>query len=459
MIKLDFVITSLYRLCTGFKLKMQCWRSWLTLFTIITLSQQAVQLTEALKAFQNVIPNGDYTGAFQSSSFGHFKPSTTKGITGLNQFAVDFRDNGFAWTEEFCNADSDDDGFSNGVELGDPDCEFATGIDDLEIGELVSNPADPDSTPDSATRAELDALKGKSYDQTVIYVHAGLQILAWGILIPIGVAIAWTQKVHLDSNWLFHHRTIMLLAMFLSLCSVVMLMIIGPGIGAVSQSLHAILGIGVLFAGLLNMFSGLIRPKYNISANDEKSKSRCFFEAIHIALGRTATVIGIPTLLTGIQIGFPEINDNFIVLAFTVTIFFMALLLLAGITAWLNKRKVNKLHRAHDALVGEENVGHGSAFYEHAHKPNRKKAKKEIKKMHKRLEAEEEEREKEEEALLHKGSGSKRRDPPSRGEEEDNESEEREYYSDYQEEMEEEGFKPNMLKRMSGETVSISGHI
>jgi hypothetical protein len=37
-------------------------------------------------------------------------------------FLQDFAAAGHAWTKELCQADSDGDGFSNGQELGDPQC-------------------------------------------------------------------------------------------------------------------------------------------------------------------------------------------------------------------------------------------------------------------------------------------------------------------------------------------------
>ena len=44
-----------------------------------------------------------------------------------NQFGEDFRKAGFKWTKELCKKDSDGDGFSNGIELGDPCCQWAEG--------------------------------------------------------------------------------------------------------------------------------------------------------------------------------------------------------------------------------------------------------------------------------------------------------------------------------------------
>jgi dopamine beta-monooxygenase len=39
----------------------------------------------------------------------------------------DFDEAGYKWTPELCRKDSDGDGFTNGQELGDPDCTWIKG--------------------------------------------------------------------------------------------------------------------------------------------------------------------------------------------------------------------------------------------------------------------------------------------------------------------------------------------
>ena len=56
----------------------------------------------------------------------------------LNPFGEDFRLNNFVWTEQLCQTDSDGDGRSNGVELGDPDCVWSPG--DIPAEPSLSHP-------------------------------------------------------------------------------------------------------------------------------------------------------------------------------------------------------------------------------------------------------------------------------------------------------------------------------
>ncbi|XP_059153368.1 temptin-like [Physella acuta] len=65
-------------------------------------------------AVPNPCPEGgNWTAA------GHFNES---GGGPANPFGVDFLTEGFQWTVKLCNLDSDQDGKSNGEELGDPTC-------------------------------------------------------------------------------------------------------------------------------------------------------------------------------------------------------------------------------------------------------------------------------------------------------------------------------------------------
>jgi dopamine beta-monooxygenase len=61
-----------------------------------------------------------------------------------NPFGVAFQDNGIKWDATLCAADSDGDGASNGVELGDPNCMWMQGD---AATTAVSNPGDNTSKP------------------------------------------------------------------------------------------------------------------------------------------------------------------------------------------------------------------------------------------------------------------------------------------------------------------------
>jgi len=76
----------------------------------------------AFKEYQTRIPNGDkvkgYPGVGHISSNGGGK---------RNEFGLDFNHHNQKWTKELCFKDSDGDGLTNGMELGDPDCVWTEG--------------------------------------------------------------------------------------------------------------------------------------------------------------------------------------------------------------------------------------------------------------------------------------------------------------------------------------------
>ena len=71
--------------------------------------------------------------------------------TFLNPFGEAFAAEGYAWTIELCEADSDGDGATNGQELGDPCCVWKRGaaLPQLPQGYRLSHPGFPQDTTSS----------------------------------------------------------------------------------------------------------------------------------------------------------------------------------------------------------------------------------------------------------------------------------------------------------------------
>ncbi|XP_069121168.1 uncharacterized protein [Argopecten irradians] len=79
--------------------------------------------------FQDEIPNGKNVphpckASHMWKGVGHFNPL---GGGSPNQFGIDFYNAGKIWTKTFCVMDSDNDGKTNGEELGDPKCVWTKG--------------------------------------------------------------------------------------------------------------------------------------------------------------------------------------------------------------------------------------------------------------------------------------------------------------------------------------------
>ena len=108
-------------------------------------------LTTARPEYRLRLPNPQAdafaTSGLSCKQIGHV--GCVAGFRYVNHFGRDFAAAGYNWTKAFCEMDSDDDGVSNGAELGDPCCDFASGgsparSTDLSYpGEFSSIPLNP----------------------------------------------------------------------------------------------------------------------------------------------------------------------------------------------------------------------------------------------------------------------------------------------------------------------------
>lgn len=132
---------------------------------------------KALPSFGSKIPNGERVpcpdGADANDCLGGYcrglgHGSCAGGISGiptqdLNPFGTDWRDSGFEWTADLCQADSDGDGYTNGEELGDPCCVWVagafggTGDSQYTANFVPSHPGNPDHRlPEDYERPSCD---------------------------------------------------------------------------------------------------------------------------------------------------------------------------------------------------------------------------------------------------------------------------------------------------------------
>ena len=84
----------------------------------------------------------------------HTVKEPVQGNAPLNVFGSDFRDNGSKWDKTLAEMDSDEDSFSNGFELGDPE-----GDGTASISVERSNPGSHDSRPSSVTEESWGIIK------------------------------------------------------------------------------------------------------------------------------------------------------------------------------------------------------------------------------------------------------------------------------------------------------------
>jgi hypothetical protein len=118
------------------------------MFRVTTIGHLVTSITARPEYAQRIPNAGNVVDAqgvklTNAMSIGHTS-------TGRNAFGIAFRNAGFQWTRDFCLADSDGDGASNGRELGDPCCAWTVGaVPDFDN---ATNPGIAD------TQATLDRL-------------------------------------------------------------------------------------------------------------------------------------------------------------------------------------------------------------------------------------------------------------------------------------------------------------
>ncbi|XP_071097014.1 dopamine beta-hydroxylase-like [Haliotis cracherodii] len=105
-----------------------CWETtYIFRYSLLVLVQLLLlQCTTCYRYYQDQIPNGDQVPHPCKPNFiwrgvGHL---SALGGGDNNQFGLDFANNGHKWTKTLCELDSDGDGKSNGMELGDPSCSW-----------------------------------------------------------------------------------------------------------------------------------------------------------------------------------------------------------------------------------------------------------------------------------------------------------------------------------------------
>mmetsp|Transcript_57802 Transcript_57802/g.122971 ORF Transcript_57802/g.122971 Transcript_57802/m.122971 type:complete len:163 (-) Transcript_57802:183-671(-) len=123
------------------------------------------------------IPNGNsvVVKGETIAALGHV---AARGHGSRNTFGKDFHLAGNTWTTALCEADSDGDGASNGLELGDPNCTWTYGTVPSRVTEL-SHPGLASSVT-SATVWDID--EGAGQASAAERVGQGAAIVAAAVL-------------------------------------------------------------------------------------------------------------------------------------------------------------------------------------------------------------------------------------------------------------------------------------
>ncbi|RWR71945.1 cytochrome b561 and DOMON domain-containing-like protein [Cinnamomum micranthum f. kanehirae] len=145
---------------------------------------------------------------------------------------------------------------------------------------------------------QINYATGQSSSQvpytTLRRTHGILNMVGWGILMPIGSSVARFCK-HWDPAWFYSHVSIQGLGFGMGIAAVILGFRLENKISA-KVSTHKALGILILSMGCLQVLAFLLRP-------DKDSKARKYWTWYHQFVGRALIMVAIGNIFYGISLG------------------------------------------------------------------------------------------------------------------------------------------------------------
>ncbi|XP_073143169.1 cytochrome b561 and DOMON domain-containing protein At5g47530-like [Henckelia pumila] len=132
-------------------------------------------------------------------------------------------------------------------------------------------------------------------------VHGVVNVVSWGILIPIGAMTARYLKVFKAANpaWFYLHAACQTSAYIVGVAGWATGLKLGSDSPGVVHSLHRNIGITLFALGTLQVFALLLRPKPD-------HKYRIYWNVYHIGIGYSVIILSIINIFQGLDILDPE---------------------------------------------------------------------------------------------------------------------------------------------------------
>ena len=274
----------------------------------------AVQESVCFSRYATQIPNVGNVRHFDVSwsTIGHPGQGGSTSAGAANPFGKDVLaadgTGGLLWPK-VCELDSDGDGIPNKVELCDPACAWVPGDaapTDCRTDNVLGNELGQPTHPGFADGVQADGGINPAL------IHGGLMIVAWLVFAPMGVLSATLFKKSDDPpyNWFATHRGLLTLASF---CSIIAWIIMLASFGFTLDNLHTQIGLAVVLMAIIQPISGALRP--HVSKNEPKEPKRIYWELGHQWFGRLLMFLAAGAAITGMQIGFANVEGGYVVAA------------------------------------------------------------------------------------------------------------------------------------------------
>ncbi|KAK6912518.1 hypothetical protein RJ641_022119 [Dillenia turbinata] len=132
----------------------------------------------------------------------------------------------------------------------------------------------------------------------VLTVHGFMMFLAWGILLPGGILAARYLKHVKGDGWYQIHVYLQYSGLAVVLLG--LLFAVAELRGFSAHSLHVKFGLAAIFLACAQPVNAYFRPKRPANGEDVSS-NRIIWENIHVITGRSAIVVGIAALVSGLK--------------------------------------------------------------------------------------------------------------------------------------------------------------
>jgi len=278
---------------------MKCTSTQALMLLLVSIDQ-----ADARSRYMSEVPNGHTNG----ESTGH---------ANNDRFANDFKRT-FRWTKSLCEADTDGDGQSNGLELGDPCCVWTKSSDlstligfantDISLPgsprsktsrsmpvcsntQGLSSPSSPSPPSGSVQTAQSPQTltEGPPQGFIAVYIHvrtahiahALMLVVAWGLLIPSGAFVSATWRRRLSGGlWLKVHRSIQMIGVLLTLGGLVSGLLMVPS-GYHLSDPHHVVGLIVIVFTFLHPVLSMARGKPAAATGGKRTGRRMLWEIMH----------------------------------------------------------------------------------------------------------------------------------------------------------------------------------
>lgn len=185
-------------------------------------------------------------------------------------------------------------------------------------------------------------------------VHGVLNVVSWGILMPLGAIIARYLKVFKSANpaWFYLHVACQTSAYAVGVAGWGTGLKLGSDSVGITQDTHREIGIALFCLGTLQVFALLLRPKPD-------HKYRLYWNIYHHAVGYATIALSIVNIFEGFDILDPEKKWKNAYIGIIIALGVIAVLLEAFTWFVVLKRKSRQSNSNKNAIPATSQVSHG----------------------------------------------------------------------------------------------------